>query len=312
MNRSSIVPLAILLTAGVACGGDGGSTGPGGQTNGEFRFAAKIDGAAWASTAGVERVGVGVAVAGTFGLTGTQLGASGHTIVLQLYHIPGPGTYPLGVGVLVPGGSALITTATGSWRTPQSGADGTITFTTLTATRIEGTFNFTAVPFTGNATGTKTVSEGSFILELKPVGTIGPLPENAGSKVSATLNGSAYNAADATGAYLPSNGILTVVGANNTRSLTISLSGVSASGVGTYPLSTASPSRSIGVSIINGTQVVGVYHSNVAGSSGSVTITSLTAARIKGTFSAVLGASAGSGATGTMTMTNGTFDIGRP
>jgi hypothetical protein len=313
MRRSTILSFtAFSVAAIVACGGDGGSTGPDGQPNGEFRFTAKIDGAAWASTAGVEQFGVAVVVPGTYGITGMQLGGAGYTIVFQLYNITGPGTYPLGVGVSVPGGSALISTVGGGWRTPQTGADGTISITTLTATRMEGTFNFTAVPFTGNVSGTKTVTDGSFVLELKPQGTIGPVPENAGSTLSATLNGAAYNAAEVAGQYLASSGILAVLGNNDTRSLSISLTGISATGVGTYPLSNGSPNRHIGLTIVNGTQIVGSYHSHMTGSSGSVTITSFTATRIKGTFSGVLGPVAGSGATGPMTITNGTFDIGRP
>ena len=313
MSQSKLLSCTVIALAATigSCGGDGGSTGPNGQTNGEFRFRAKIDGADWASTAGSERTGVPITLPGVFAITGTQLGGAGYTVVFQLYNIAGPGTYPLGVGVSVPGGSALISTIAGGWRTPQTGADGSITITTLTASRMEATFNFTAVPFTGSVTGTKTVTDGSLVVELKPTGTIAPLPENAGSKLSATLNGAAYNAAEATGTYLASGGIFTVVGNNDTRSLAISLTGVPATGVGTYALSNGSPARSIGLTIVNGAQVIGTYHSNMAGSNGTVTITSFTASRIKGTFSGVLGAVAGSGVTGTMSITNGVFDIGR-
>jgi hypothetical protein len=230
---------------------------------------------------------------------------------MALYNIPGPGTYPLGVGPSVAGGNVAISTTAGGWRTPQTGADGSITITTLTASRMEGTFNFTAVPFTGTVTGTKTVTEGSFALDVKPTGTVGALPDNAGGKVSATVNGAAYNAADVSGVYSSSNtGILTVAGTNNTRSLAISLAGIPANSVGTFALSNGAVSRTISVSLINGTQLAGSYSSAVGGGSGSVTITSFTATRIKGTFTATLGAALAP-ATGTMTITNGTFDIGR-
>jgi hypothetical protein len=300
-----LMTLAVAI-AMVACGGDGGSTGPnGGGGNGQFRFSAKIDGANWASTAGVEAVGVPVSVPGIFALTGSQPG--GQTIIITLYNIPGPGTYPLGTGVSVPGGNALISTTAGGWRTAQSGADGTITITTLTATRMEGTFNFTAVAFTGGATGTKTVTDGSFVLELKPTGTIGPLPDNAGHKVSATLNGASFNAADVAMIYSPGGSSFTVTGNTNTRSVTFALANIT--GPGTFALSTTNPIRSMGATVINGTQVVSLHNSAFAGSSGSVTITSLTATRIRGTFNAVLAAAPGSA--GTMTITNGTFDVGR-
>ncbi len=307
-QRFATMAVTIGTLVCAACGGDGGgSTGPGGGGNGQFRFTAKIDGANWVSTAGVEAVGVPVTLPGLFALTGTQLGTGGQTIVITLYNIPGPGTYPLGTGVSVPGGNALISSPTGGgWRTPQSGADGTITITTLTATRMEGTFSFTAVAFTGNATGTKTVTDGSLVLELKPTGTIGPLPDNAGHKVSATLNGTSFNAAEVSAIYT-SSGSFTVAGNSNTRSVSISLSSVTAAG--TYALSNNNPIRSLGVTVYNGTTVTSLHNSALAGSSGSVTITSLTATRIKGTFNAVLGA--GPGTTGTMTVTNGTFDVGR-
>lgn len=311
MRRSTLRRFATLgaTIAMTACGGSD-STGPDDSGNGQFRFTAKIDGAAWASEAGVERVGVPVSVPGIFALTGSKIGANAYTIVIALYNIPGPGTYPLGVGVSVAGGNALISTTAGGWRTPQTGSDGTITITTLSASRMEGTFSFTAVPFTGSVTGTKTVTDGAFTLEIKPTGTIGVLPENAGSKVSATLNGASFNASDVSSIYSASStGILTVVGNNNTRSLAISLAGITANATGTFALSNGSPPRTISMSVLNGTQLQGTYSSGLAGGSGSVTITSFTATRIKGTFTATL--PPGPNTTGTMTITNGSFDLGR-
>ena len=297
----------VLLT--LACGGGGAddSTGPGGGGNGQYRFSAKIDGANWASTAGVETVGVPVSLAGLYALTGSQVGANGQTIIITLYNIPGPGTYPLGTGVSVPGGNALISTATGGWRTAQSGADGSITITTLTPTRMEGTFNFTAVAFTGNATGTKTVTDGSLVLEIRPTGTIAPLPENAGHKLSATLNGTSFNAADVAATYSSTNGTFAIAATNNTRNVSITLTGVT--GTGTFALSSSAPIRSMGVTGYSGTQVTSQHASAFAGSSGSVVVTTFSATRIKGTFSAVL--APGPGTTGNLTITNGTFDVGR-
>lgn len=306
MRRLATIAVAIGV---VGCGGSSGdSTGPGDNT-GQFRFTAKIDGASWVSTAGVEKVGVPITLPGLYAMTGVQLGGNGYTVVISLYNISGPGTYPLGVGPSVPGGNALISTVNGSWRTPQTGSDGTITITAVSSSRIEGTFSFTAVPFTGSAAGNKTVSDGSFVLEVKPTGTVGPLPDNAGAKFGATINGAAYNASDVSGIYSASNtGILTVVGNNNTRSVAISLAGIAANTTGTFALSSTT-SRSISMTVVNETQVQGTYSSSLGGGSGSVTITSFTATRIKGTFTATLGA--GPNTTGTTSITNGTFDIGR-
>jgi hypothetical protein len=304
------ISIACAITA---CGGsDGGSTGPTNGGTGNSRFTAKIDGVAWASDAGAERVGVPITLPGLYTMTGIKLGAGGYTLIFTLSNIPGPGTYPLGVGISVPGGNVLISTTAGGWRTPQTGADGSITITTLTASRIEGTFNFTAVPFTGSVTGTKTVTDGSFALDVKPTGAVGALPENAGHKVSATLNGVAFNAADASGSYSASNsGILSIVGTNNTRALSITLAGIAANATGTFALGSGATPRTMSLSLINGSQSAGAYSSSVAGGSGSVTITSFTATRIKGTFTATLGAALAP-ATGTMSVTSGTFDIGRP
>ena len=313
MRSSTVrrVAAAVTTLGAMACGGGSESTGPDNGGNGQNRFTAKIDGANWASNSGVERVGVTISQPGLFTLTGIQLGGSGLTIVMTLTNIAGPGTYPLGVGFSVAGGNVLISSAAGpGWRTAQTGADGTITITTLTSSRIEGTFNFTAVPFTGGATGNRTVTDGSFSLELKPTGTIGPLPDNAGHKVSASFNGTPFNAAEISANYLTlTSGTLSIAATTPTRSLSVQFTGIPV-GTGTYNISSALPLRILGVTTLNGTQIQSNYTSSAAGSTGSVTITSFTATRIKGTFTAVLQPIAGQ-ATGTMTITNGTFDIGR-
>jgi hypothetical protein len=304
---------AVAITLGsAACGGGSDSTGPDNGGNGQFRFTAKIDGANWASNSGAERIGVTLAQAGLYSITGIQLGGSGLTIVMTLTNIPGPGTYPLGVGFSVAGGNVLISSAAGpGWRTAQTGADGSITITTLTSSRIEATFNFTAVPFTGGATGNKTVTDGSFVLEVKPNGTVGALPDNAGHKVSASFNGTSFNAAEVAANYLTSStGTLSIAATTPTRSLSIQFTGIPANATGTYNISSAIPIRTLGVTTLVGTQVQSSYTSSATGSTGSVTITSFTATRIKGTFTAVLQPIAGQG-TGTMTITNGSFDIGR-
>jgi len=312
MSTSTVQQLATVALALAlgACGGDGGSTGPGDSGNsGPFYLRAKIDGASWASDAGAERVGVPITLPGLYSITGAKIGAgANYTIAMSLYNIGGPGTYPMGVGPQVAGGNAIVSTAAGGWATPQSGADGTITITTLTASRIEGTFNFTASPLTGSVTGTKTVTDGSFVLEVKPTGTVGPLPDNAGGKVSATINGAPWNAAAVANTYVTTNGgIFTVASNNNTRSVGFSLGGVT--GPGTYALSNTPPTRSLTVGNVANT-LSNTWSSIGPGSSGSVTIASITATRIKGTFSGVLGPAPGFSATGTLAVTNGTFDVG--
>lgn len=72
----------------------------------------------------------------------------------------GPGTYQL-----VPGSasSAFVGITTGQvWSTLGDGASGSIVITSLANRHIIGTFNFTAVPSTGGATGSVHVTDGKF------------------------------------------------------------------------------------------------------------------------------------------------------
>jgi hypothetical protein len=246
-------------------------------------------------------------VPGIYSISGVQ--SNGYIMVIGLFNISGPGTYPLGVGPLVPGGFGQVSNAAGGWVTPQSGEAGSITITTLTSSRITGTFNFVATALTGTATGTRTITNGSFDLEVKPQGTIGPLPANAGSRLSATIGGTNFNAAAVIGQLVTiGTPIITITGSNDARSLTISLTGVTTAG--TYPLTSTPQSRTINVSN-NVNPFSNTWSSNAQGGSGSVTITALTPSRIQGTFTATLPPAPGSTTTGTVGVTNGTFDVGR-
>lgn len=300
-------PVAALLIALSACGGSS-VTGPGGSSSGSSHLRAKIDGATWNSTAGVESVGVPLTLPGVYSITGTQLGTNpAYTIAISLYNIGGRGTYPLGVGPTVPGGTALVSDVSGGWSTPLSGAAGTLQITALTDSRIAGTFSFTAAPVSGGVTGTKTVTEGDFDLTVKPTGTVGPLPDNAGNVVSATIDGASWNAATvASSLDAVSNNIFALAASNTERSLTINLNGVT--GPGTFSLGSSGA-----VGITNNTDpLTHIWSTTGAGGSGTVTITSITDTRIQGTFSATLGPAPGTQTTGTVTITNGTFDVSRP
>jgi hypothetical protein len=300
------IPAAMLALALFACGGD--STGPDVGGDGTHFLKATIDGSAWQSDAGAESFGVPITLPGLYSITGARVGGS-YTVILSLYNIGATGTYPMGVGNLVAGASAIVSDASGGWATPQSGDAGTLTITALTDSRIAGTFSFTAEALSGSATGTKNVTGGSFDLEVKPTGAVGPLPDYAGSSVTATIGGTSFTAAAATGQLTSGFDILVVTGSNTNRSLTISLTDVAAPG--TYALSSAAPTRTLGVSRVT-SPLTSTWSSNGAGGSGSVTVTSITATRIKGTFTATLGPAPGTSTPGTLTITNGVFDIGRP
>ena len=191
-----------------------------------------------------------------------------------------------------------------------SGADGSITITSLTATQMSGTFNFVV---TGSA-GSRTVTDGDFSVTVKALTTIGPIPDNAGSTLSVTLGGAPWNAAfvqgNITNSPLLGAGFLQISSTNSMRGVSITLSGVT--GPGTYALgNTGTVTRQIGVTNV-ANPLSGMWTSIGSGASGSVVITTMTATRIKGTFTATLVPAAGSTTAGNLAVTNGTFDVGLP
>jgi len=308
--------LAIILALSVfgGCGGDGGSgpAGPDDDDNpqlGEHFITAKIDGATWVSEFGSENGGVPLVIPGLYSVVGITIGASdGYTLSISLANIGGAGEYPLGVGPSVPGGSVLLSTTNAGWSTPNSGADGLLTITAISDSSISGTFNVTLSPFMGSATGTKVLTDGSFNLRVNPLGNVGPLPDNKGSKVRATIGGGEWNAATVAATLSGSPGIFSLAASNNTRNLSIVLADVN--GTGTYPLSPNSPTRQIGVTNVMN-PLENFWTSLTDSLNGSVTITDITTTRIRGMFEATLGPAPGSSTTGMLSVVNGTFDVGR-
>jgi hypothetical protein len=194
-----------------------------------------------------------------------------------------------------------------------SGADGSITITSLSTTEIAGTFSFVVTAsLSGTTPATRTVTEGDFRLPVKQLVAIGAIPDNAGSTLTMSANGSAFN-----GAFVQANlntisgspgQFLIVQSTNSTRGFGFTLSGVT--GPGTYALgNTSTVTRQMQFSLVSNV-LANMWSSVGPGSSGSVIITSLTATRIKGTFSGVLGPTPGTSSPGTATITNGVFDIG--
>jgi len=282
-----------------ACGG-GDPSGPNG-TGGVTNFTAKIDGVAWAPDISPTAINVS---AGLYSITGFKsTGSNPYTMVLALANITGPGTYPLGVTQQIFGGTAQVSDLSGGWATPNTGADGTLVITTLSATQMVGTFNFVAVPLL-TATGNKTVTEGQFDIPVS--GTAGVAAANQGSRVTGTLNG-AFAASGATS--ILNSGTLTVVAVGGGtggayQTLTMSLAGWTGAGGSPYALSGSAPIRSI----IVGNGVGAAWTSNTTGGNGSVVITSANSGRIVGSFTANVVGVAG-GATGTLAI-SGSFSLG--
>jgi hypothetical protein len=171
-NRPTIATFAAFAALLVACGGgggdatspSGGNQNPGGST-GTTQMTATINGQSFAAsgTAAVFAAQLD-ANSGSYLLSGVETAASARAITFSFSGIAGPGTYPLGVdGVSVAGGIGSVSvSATNVWTTGLTGGSGTITITSLTTTRIAGTFTFTANAAGGNATGTQSITNGSF------------------------------------------------------------------------------------------------------------------------------------------------------
>jgi hypothetical protein len=307
-SRSRIALAGVLVLA--ACGGDGPTDpgddpGGGGNTTGT-RMTATIDGQSWAagSTAGLVTAIQFAPASGGYIISGIQ--SPGLSIVITINNISGPGTYPLGVdAATVYGGFAGVTGA-GTWNTPISGAAGSITITTLTTTRIVGTFNFTATAAAGGATGSKVVTNGVFDAPIQGNAILPVLKDSMGGKMSATLNGVAWNAGIiAAGTSL---GFISISGINNVQTLVFTFPKPTTTG--TYAMNNVAGNILLAWDP-NAVAPAGARCCyGIAGDVGSMTFTSLTTTRAKGTFIATLRAQPGTAATGQLVITNGSFDVG--
>jgi hypothetical protein len=156
MRASRFLALAATLTA-LGCGGgddNGNPTGPQacGATNGTMT--AQINGASWcaAGTITVSRQQNNyIGVAGT-GFSGN----TAYAFVISIGNATGPGTHSFTIAAGSDGSSLIIGSSTtggsaAGWGTSFGGGSGSVTITTLTATRIAGTFTATAVPSSGSA-----------------------------------------------------------------------------------------------------------------------------------------------------------------
>jgi len=285
----------------VACGGSGGSGGNNnGGGGGNGAMTASVDGQGFSATTATAAAASSSA-GSVYTITGTQVsGSTARSIALSLYNIAGPGTYPLGVNSTNFGGIGSIVDGSSSWTTPLSGVAGTVIVTSLTSSRIAGTFTFTAASAV-TPSSTRAVTSGAFDLAI--TGTPGTLQPYQGSSMKATLGTTAWIGAtivviNKTGGVYAFGGTSSpsVTGAG-TSSVNIVLTGVT--GPGTYPLGPGQSQLSVTLGSSG-------YSSSLSGSSGSVVVTSVDTNRLKGTFSATLSSPGGP----TLAVSGGTFDIG--
>jgi Family of unknown function (DUF6252) len=222
----------------------------------------------------------------------------------------GTGTYVLGPSSAA-NAMILIGNPAAGWQAAVGTGSGTIVIGTLTSTRASGTFSFTlaAVPGTG-ATGTKTITEGSFDVTLTTVPTPAPTP-TSGSTISVLIDGAPWTSSLSRRATLTNN-FLTITGQDTSfRVITI-----------VVPLSAGllvPPSQPPTITLdftsgVHGvaTMVLGAqnWDNGHDGGQGSFTVTSISATRVTGTFTVTLVNNPINVApVPTARLTSGTFDM---
>jgi hypothetical protein len=304
----AICALGLALSALLGCNGSSsGSTDASGLT-------AKVDGKDWTATEVSVSSAVVPGVPGAFLFTGTQIsGGKTISITVTLFNVRGTGTYSLGVAVSADGGTGQVGEGTGSggdaqsWITEGTGMDGQVVLTTLENNRIAGTFEYVAIPGSKNTTGVnRTVTEGKFDMPIK--GSLVPVPDSIGGKLTATLNGKPYQAAVISvygKDYLGGPG-LSISTTTAKHGLSLMLANVT--GPGTYALDNQTPARNITAGR-NGMAETCCWGATGVPDSGSVTLTTLTSTRAKGTFTAVLKPKPGK-SDQDLIVTDGVFDVG--
>ncbi len=314
---SAVGAMALLTLVVAMCGcGGGGSSGVAGPQGATGPMSARIDGVQWNG----DELGGGLAAShpllGMYVIPGRRTsGGTPEFLDLTLYNVAGPGAYPLGVNSTTFGGGAIYGNANAAWNTPLNGMAGTAVVTTLTETRIAGTFAFQAEPLSGTAAGTRVVTEGTFDYPIIASGVTGPLPDNAGSLVHASVDGAAWNGATIVALHNTTGTPSLIVGASTVATqLNLTISGIT--GPGTFPIAFSPYCLITWTELGTGHSWGGsgsiVGSSYVSNDSGSVVVTSLTSTRVRGTFSGKLAPGPSNAATGYRYVLNGEFDCGLP
>jgi hypothetical protein len=171
MARLRILAVALTIAAFGGCGGDSPTdaeeNGGNGGGTGTGPMRATIAGVAWvAPEANVQSFYI--ASSNTYGLVGADLtgNVGSRALLINLQGVTGPGTYTL--PSVQPFRYANTSSGTNVWETG-TGSSGSVVVTVATPTRIAGTFSFTAVPASGNNTGTTvSVTNGAFDVAIRP------------------------------------------------------------------------------------------------------------------------------------------------
>lgn len=146
-----LVALGLLSILAAGCSSDDGPTDPGGSSSGGA-MSARIDGANWtAQSVTASYLGGVLSVSGTDGTSTINLSAA----------VQATGPQDLAAGSA--NGNVVIGSST--WYAVGQGGSGTMTVTSLSASGAAGTFAFTGGPLPGGATGTRTITEGTFSVQ---------------------------------------------------------------------------------------------------------------------------------------------------
>lgn len=150
MRNLTVVTLTLITFLVASCSKDDSSTSP---TASGGSMTASIDGSSWSSsmiTQATVQGGV-LAVAGQDG--------SVRQIQLRVINFAGQGTYAIGSGNMHLATVVTGTTANEMFTANMIAGSGSIVITESTASRVKGTFTFTA---RNTAGGTKSVTNGNF------------------------------------------------------------------------------------------------------------------------------------------------------
>jgi hypothetical protein len=276
--RTVALLLCVPLLMAVGCGGSDGPSNPGGGGGGGGgnSFTAVIDGVNWASDeAFISVTGISTPTReGMLIITGFEA-SSGRGLSMGISFFIGPATQPLGVNTgTTPGGTGTVMVTPESWTTPMSGQAGFITLSARTATRVAGTFNYTAEALGGAVPAARVVTGGAF--DITKDSGLPPLPTGVGSTAIATIGGVPWNAATIVG--LSGGGTSFTLAADNTSySITLSPKQLVSAG-NTYGI----PSQ-MGITVLR-TGTADSWWGGLGADIGSITITTLTTNRVVATF----------------------------
>jgi hypothetical protein len=157
-----LLTVTVALLASVACSGSSTSATSPTNTGGvpvtplHGTMTASIDGSSWTAVA----INTATYTNGLLSIGGADGSNPIRSIALALT-VAGPGTFAM--GTLPSAANAVLSIGIGpTWTANVGGGSGTITITAISSTGTSGTFFFTAVPAAGGATGTHTVTSGTF------------------------------------------------------------------------------------------------------------------------------------------------------